>query len=402
MSSQGVEDEESGEPEAVEDVFSALDADLSLEEFRKRVEMKVEQMGGLCDEVTAAKLVSHEIGGKQVYKIDDVHADLADVQFVGKVTKIGEPRSFDRDDGSEGQVANVEVADETGRVRVSLWDEYAESIDELSEGDVLKIAGTPKEGWNGGVEVSASQVEPTTDVEVDVVEDAANVEEIQQGMDGVSLEARVLSVSGMNTFDRDDGSEGRVANLVVGDQTGWMRITMWDERAPEAGNYSAGDCVRVVNGYAKERDGSVELHVGSRGRVERIDEEIEFDPDVTPIEMVELDEVCDVAGVITDTGELRTFDRDDGSEGRVRNVRVRDETGELRVALWGEHADREFAPGDEVVLTGVEIKEGWNGGMEGSLNWNSTVTVVEGGVRPEAGQDEGEEEQGSRGLDSFT
>ena len=36
------------------------------------------------------------------------------------------------------------------------------------------------------------------------------------------------------TFDRDDGEdEGKVANIVLGDETGWVRVALWDDRADD-------------------------------------------------------------------------------------------------------------------------------------------------------------------------
>jgi replication factor A1 len=214
----------------------------------------------------------------------------------------------------------------------------------------------------------------------------------------------VLETSEPRTFDRDDG-EGKVANIVVGDESGWVRVALWDERADDVSSLSSGDVVRVRDGYAREREGDIEVNVGSRGSVERVDEdglddEVEFHPDPTSVADLELDESFDVAGVVTDTGETRTFDRDDGSQGRVRNVRLRDETGEVRVALWGEKADLSFAPGDEVAILNMSVQEGWNDGVEGSVNWNSTVYIRTTGTLE--GEGDEDKQRSEAGLDSFT
>jgi replication factor A1 len=110
---------------------------------------------------------------------------------------------------------------------------------------------------------------------------------------------------------------------------------------------------------------------------------------------------------VRSTDPKRTFDRDDGSEGQVRNIRVQDETGDIRVALWGEKADLDIAPGDEVQLADLEIQDGWEDDIEGSAGWQSTVTVL-GEADPsmgvsDAGNDDENESGGSdgTGLDAF-
>ncbi len=219
---------------AIEDVHEELDADVSAEEFEEMVAEKVEEMGGLADDETAAMLVAHELEdeGGEVESVADVEPGMDDVKFVAKLVSIGEKRTFERDgDQPDGQVVNTEVADESGRIRLSLWDEMAESaLEELEEGDVLRIAGRPKEGYNG-VEVSADKAEIDPDVEIDVsLSDSYTVEELSMGLSDVTLVGKLLDVDDdYRTFDRDDGTEGRVGNVAIGDETGRIRVTLWDE-----------------------------------------------------------------------------------------------------------------------------------------------------------------------------
>ncbi|MDG5821132.1 single-stranded DNA binding protein [Natronococcus sp. A-GB7] len=389
----------------IEGVYEDLEADVSLEEFREAVEAKVEQMGGLADEETAAMLIAHEIGESEVGGVADVEPGMEEAKFVAKVIDIGEMRTFERDgEDEDGRVVNVEVADETGSIRAAFWDDHAAAtLEELEEGQVLRIKGRPKEGFSG-VEVSVDEVEPDPDTEIDVqVSDTHTVEALSLGLSSVNLVGVVLDTDSVRTFDRDDGSEGKVANLVVGDSTGRIRVTMWDERAEQVTEFGAGDTVEVVDGYVRERDGSLELHVGNRGALEAVDADVEYVPENVPIEDVEIGQTVDIAGVVRSADPKRTFDRDDGSEGQVRNIRVQDATGDIRVALWGEKADTDLGPGDEVALADVEIQDGWQDDLEASAGWQSTVTVLdsEAGTGADAGDDDADGDDGNAGLSSF-
>ena len=396
----------------IEDVYEDLETDVEFEEFAAAVEDKVEQMGGLADEETAAMLIAHELRDEQADTIADIEPGMNEVKFLGKVTSIGDVRTFERDgEDAEGRVCNVDVADASGSVRVALWDEMATAADEqLEVGQVLRVMGRPKEGYSG-LEVSADKVEPDEDAEVDVqVFDTYRVEDLSLGASDVDLVGKVLDTDAVRTFDRDDGSEGRVANLTVGDETGRIRVTLWDEKADLAEEFESGEVVEVGDGYVRERDGDLELHVGDRGTVERVDEDVEYVPETTDIGDVEIGQTVDIGGGIIETDPKRTFDRDDGSEGQVRNVRVKDETGEIRVALWGAKADTDIDLADRVVFTDVEIQDGWQDDLEASANWRSTVSVLdadaasEGGGSAEAGSgSEGAEstEAAETGLDAF-
>jgi len=372
----------------IADEYEALDTDVSLEAFREAVEDKVEQMGGLADEETAAKLIAHELKDEEVNGIADIEPGMDEVKFLGKVVSIGDLRTFERDeeDAEDGRVVNLEVADETGRIRISMWDKLAISAvgdpeadthGEIEIGDVLRIAGRPKDGYNG-VEVSVNKAEPDEDAELDVeTQELYRVEHLSMGLSDVNLKGTILDVGTVRTFDRDDGSEGQVSNLSVGGPTGRVRVTLWDEQAPRVSEFTDGQSVEIVDGYVKERDGSLELHVGSRGAVETIDEAIEYVPETTDIEGVEIGQTVDIAGGVIETDSKRTFDRDDGSEGQVRNIRLRDETDDMRVALWGEKADKDIELADRVLVTDAEIQEGWQDDLEASAGWQSTVTVLD-------------------------
>ena len=380
---------------AIEDIYADLDADVSEEAFREAVEEKVEQMGGLADEETAAMLIAHELDGGEVETIADIEPGLEEVKFLGKVTGVGELRTFERDeDDEEGHVLNLDVADESGSVRVAVWGEDAVAAEEeIAAGDVFRIKGRPKDGYNG-VEVSADRLEPDEEADIEVeVGGRVTADSLSMGQSDVSLQGVVLDTDSIRTFDRDDGSEGQVSNLTLGDETGRVRVTLWDEQAERAEKLTAGQSIEIVDGYVRERDGSLELHVGEQSEIDELDESVEFVPDADDIGGVEIDRTVDISGVIRSADPKRTFDRDDGSEGQVRNVRVQDHTGDIRVALWGEKADIDLAPGDEAFFADVEIQDGWQDDLEASAGWRSTVVVLDGSD-PERGAD-------SAGLDQF-
>lgn len=385
---------------AIADIYADLDAEVPETEFREAVEEKVEEMGGLADEETAAMLIAHELADGEIEGVADIEAGMEEAKFAAKVTHVGELRSFERDDDDEdedGRVLNVEVADETGRVRVAFWDEHAEgAVEELEPGDVLKIAGRPREGYNG-IEVSADRAEPA-DVEIDVdLDGAESIEGLTLGESDVTLTGVVLDTDSIRTFERDDGSEGKVANLTLGDETGKVRVTLWDEQTEHADELDPGTTVELVDGYVRERDGELEVHLSARSTLEPVDADVEYVPETTPIEDLEIDTITDIGGVVRSTDPKRTFDRDDGSEGQVRNVRIQDDSGDIRVALWGEKADRDIAAGDELQFADVEIQDGWRDDLEASAGWRTSVFAIDGGAATSADEDD----DSADGLDAF-
>ncbi len=386
---------------AIEDVYDDLEIDISLDEFREAVEEKVEQMAGLADEETAAMLIAHELSENEVSGIADISAGMEEVEFLGKVSAIGEMRSFERDDGTDGKVVNVDLIDSSGSIRTAFWDEKAEAATtELEEGMVLRINGRPKDGYNG-VEVNVNAVEPAGEETIEVsITDSYTIDDLTLGLSDITVRGFVLDTDSVRTFERDDGTEGKVANIVIGDETGRIRVTLWDDQAQTVDSIMPGTTVEIIDGYVRERDGSLEIHVGNRGAVQESEEPIDYTPDATPISDVNLDETINLTGVVRSSDPKRTFDRDDGSQGQVKNIRIQDSSGDIRVALWGEKAKKEIQPGDEIHLADVQIQDGWEDDLEGSVGWQSTVTVLD--RTPEsAPPDEEKTDSNEADLDTF-
>ena len=379
------------ELDPIQEIYLDLETDaVGLDAFREQVETKVEEMGGLADEETAAKLIAHDLQETTVDCVDDVQAGMEEATITVQVLDVGDLRTFERDDPDrpDGQVLNVDAADETGRIRLSFWDEQAGTAQsDLEPGDVVEVTGRPKDGYDG-IEVSVGEFEPAPDVDVEVENpEEWTVEDLRLGASDVNLVGEVLGTEPIRTFDRDDGSEGRVANLLLGDATGRVRVTLWDDRADVVESVDRHEVVEIVDGYVRERDGSTELHVGDRGAVESVEGSVTYDPETTDIAAVAEDETVDIAGVVRSADPKRTFDRDDGSEGQVRNVRLQDGTDDIRVALWGEKADLNLGPGDEVLFVDVAIQDGWQDDLEASANWQTTVVPLEDGVVDETSSD---------------
>lgn len=359
---------------SIEELYEDLETDLTLEAFRARVEEKVEEMGGLADDETAAMLVAHEIEGDRPIAIDTVQPEMDAVTVLGVVQHIDEIRTFERDDGTEGAVLNIELADESGTVRAAFWDQMATAAQEdLDRGDTLRLKARPREGFNG-LELSITDVRLEEDLEVSTyVPETVEIGSLEPGDEGMTVEGEVLRVESVRTFERDDGSQGRVGTVVIGDDTGAITLSAWDDSSDDLTALHTGDVVRVVGGNTRERDGRTELHVGSSGRIEPIDAEVKYQPSPDAIQSLTEDNVATISGIVRSTDPVRTFDRSDGTEGKVRNVRLQDETGSIRVALWGDRADLDLAPGDPLTCIDVTVQEGYRDDIEASANWRSTI-----------------------------
>lgn len=107
--------------------------------------------------------------------------------------------------------------------------------------------------------------------------DAADlkIENVVPEMRKVVIKGKVLRVSDMNTFSRDgDEEDGKVQNLVLGDDTGTIRVTLWDEQTEIAQNVDEGDVIEMSGCYTVEDDrGKAELRLGDSAQVKMVEED---------------------------------------------------------------------------------------------------------------------------------
>lgn len=366
--------------EQVEDVYRQVADRISPEEFMLRVEEKVALMAGLCDSRTAAMLVARDLGTAEVLtKIGSIRPEMGNVIFQGRVVSISAVREFPRSDGSTGRVANMVLADETGSVRVALWDETAELVrsGELRVDQCLKVRGVAREGYTG-TEVSLSRGGGLEEVDLEIVprSEPYRISELKRDMGGVQLLAVVVDPGQVREFDRKDGGRGRVRTVLLGDETGKIRLTLWNEQADMA--LDMGETLEVINASCRERYGSLELSTGGYSTVRKSSKKISYSERITPIAELAAGSISSIRGYVTGIGEVREFQREDGRTGKVASIYVSDDTGRIRVALWGEHADKlqGLDIGYLAEISDAQVKEGWNEGLELSCGWKTLITFA--------------------------
>ncbi|MFB3765325.1 MAG: OB-fold nucleic acid binding domain-containing protein [Methanotrichaceae archaeon] len=364
----------------LKEIFEQVSGQISSEEFESRVEEKISLMAGLCDRRTAAMLVAREFGIAEVItKIGRIRPETGMVVFTGKVLSISDIREFNRSDGSIGRVANLTLGDETGTIRVAMWDEYTDVVKsgDLKTGACLKVKGVAKEGYKG-TEVSLGHGGSIEEVDIDIKPriEPYKISEIQRDMGEVNTIAQVVDPGVAREFTRSDGSKGTVRSLLLGDETGKIRITLWNDHARMA--LAKGDTLEIINGSSRERYGQVEIQTGSYTVVRKSNRKVSYSEKLTPIEDLKPGMICSVSGFVTGLGEVREFQREDGKAGKVVNIYISDATGRIKVALWGDHVNliEGLDLGYKADLIDCQVKNGWNEGLEISCGWRTRITFA--------------------------
>lgn len=83
--------------------------------------------------------------------------------------------------------------------------------------------------------------------------------ELHSSMKNVTVLVKVLKKYDIRTF----GEDGKVGNLFVGDETGFSRITFWNDKTKYLEGIQEGDILLIQNAYTKENNGRIEIHMGN-------------------------------------------------------------------------------------------------------------------------------------------
>ena len=92
------------------------------------------------------------------------------------------------------------------------------------------------------------------------------IKNIINGMRDVETIGKVLQVYEMREFATETRS-GKVASMLIGDETAAIRVVMWGTHAENVSNIGSGDIVKILGGYTRENNGRKELHLNDRSQL---------------------------------------------------------------------------------------------------------------------------------------
>jgi hypothetical protein len=197
------------------------ETDLSEDALDEKISAKLEQLSGLISEQGAAHIIANELGVKLVeqsgrLQIKNIVEGLRDVEVVGKAAQVYEINEFESN-GREGKVGSFLLGDDTGVIRVTLWNDQADLMEDLEQGDVVKITGGYVKKNRNRLELHINEradlhIDPddvTVDFEVKQRPDSSrkSVADLEEDDDHVEVMATVVQVFEPRFFEvyKDSG-----------------------------------------------------------------------------------------------------------------------------------------------------------------------------------------------------
>jgi replication factor A1 len=379
--------------------------DLKREELLKKIyEKKRSAEDYFLDEV-AARIVASELGVEIQGEEEAFHGEIAiknlvsglnDVTVVGRVITIYPVQTFSRNDLTEGKVCRLLLSDQTGILKLVLWDNQVELVEasKIRQGQIIKVIHAyVREGFDGKLELHLGKKGGLEDSPKGVDEkDFPQIGDFADKIGELTPRQKRTNVSGIVTqvfltsnFNRHDGTAGQVRRLRLRDNTGETTVVLWNEKVNELGEVAEGEQLRITNARIKTQlDGRIELHVENATQVDRTPSQGSTQFAVStevPRKIVDLKEEGgpltieatvasspDVKEVTTAHGEkvLRTF------------FDLTDDTGKIRITLWRKHAEiaREVLVGTRIKIKNAYAKKGFSNLLELVSRTPTTIEII--------------------------
>ncbi len=198
-----------------------------------------------------------------------------------------------------------------------------------------------------------------------------SISHLVAGLNDVTVTGRVVVVYPPRTFN--GARSGKVANLMIADKDATLSVVLWNDKVDliESGELKSGQVIRFFHGYTrKDREGKVELHLGSKSQIEvepqniNADEYPSIDKFATKISNITQDSSnVHLLGKVIEIFPASTFTRSDMSTGTVMRFTLADETGEIPVVIWNEKAEeleKNLKVNANLQLVNAKVKENGN------------------------------------------
>ncbi len=169
-----------------------------------------------------------------------------------------EPRTFNRRDGTSGEMTEAVIGDIRGTARLIAW--VPDLLAKILPGTSLHITGAKPDGRSRGRAYSLD--EKSTVAVTDQVITVPFTPLCSVSEEGIySITGDVKEVREPRSFTTRNGSVSWVRNIVVSDGRDDIKVVLWGEKALIP--IQAGDTVKVYHATAKPgRYGGIELGVG--------------------------------------------------------------------------------------------------------------------------------------------
>lgn len=328
-------------------------------------------------------------------RIGQIKNDTRFLNLEGRVERVYPLSQFERTDGTKGKARRILLSDGTGEILCVFWNDKAELVENVTVGDLIGVTATSARKGRRETEVHTTRVSEIIITKASKTarrgKERIPISNIRSGMMNVDPLAWVIQVGNTRQFTTKEGNEGEVVTLLLADETGSIRLNLWNERAREVSKINRGDLLSVRNAYVRTWLENVTLNLGQEGEINV--SESQADRKQIPKSLYGYDKIeelgedqsfVSIRGKISKKPQVRSVIGNRGSQVKMATFSLKDDTAEIDVTLWGKLAEQveNLSVGTELNIRGAQVD--MRGGVKRvKSNVLTTVSVKEEDSHPE-------------------
>ena len=380
----------------IKDAYQQVKEKVEYKQFKQRVELHLDTYKDSAfmskDGILDMAIQEFEEGQNiqqthtnQVEKISQLIEGNGNISIQGRLLAISNIKTFKTKAGKEGKVANLTVEDDTGKVRVVMWTDNMKYMNRIKEGDIIKVNNLEvQKGYTGDLEVV---MRSNSSIQVLPEEAAPNAPKYEEKItklgdikeDGeYNIIARIIKIGTEREIPKDDKTLNLIT-LTLMDDTANMEFTLWnkDINLIDTLDLQENDTIKILKARAQYRYNQMGLTNSWNGRIVKGDYDLpEYKQEILKIGDAKPAEDVTILGIITRVYDPITFQRKDGTDGKVRSIEVADTTGKIRVTLWNKETEIAMDKGDIIKIEDANIEEDdYNDGVRLNTGWNASIKI---------------------------
>lgn len=381
---------------------------LNRKEIQDLVNEKKEELKGLISEEGALFIIAKELGvdvkaeskeflGDLDINISDITKEMKNITLIGRIKEIFRVHEFDKKEGDKGYVGSFLLNDDTGDIRVVLWDEDVAIFQDTNfvKGEIVKIINAyPKESRDGSPEIHVGRLGKVIIAPEDVdyrkypkiKEENIAIKKITSNLLSVSIEGKVMRKFPIKEFTRKDGGIGKLCSIIIRDTTDKVRVNFWNINVEKVNDFEVGDVIFLKNVKPREsnyRPNTIELNANDNTQTGKLDKKLTFK--IKKVDNIknlqDKEDLVSFEGVVSSIDDLKQITTKSGEQISLVSFIISDDTDAIRVTAWRDSADnlvQKLSIGDAYELKNVLIKyNSYSRRKEITYTENSSIKKVD-------------------------
>ena len=182
----------------------------------------------------------------------------------------------------------------------------------LSKKEIQTLVEEKKEELKGLISEEGALFVIAKELGVDVASEAQDydveltVSDITVNMKNIVIVGRIKEIYNAKSFNKSNGETGHVGAFLLHDNTGDIRIVLWDNQVSvlKDERFERNGIVKILNGTAKNgRYGGIEIHIGGYSKIDLAPEDVDYKKYPKIIEkFIKIQEINENSGSISTEG----------------------------------------------------------------------------------------------------